>query len=68
MIKQKISNLEGVRMPNPSPLQCFVAGHNLGYVGSYFDQVLLAAQVERTIHPKAKEHTQNMVGNPNTWR
>ena len=50
-------------MPNPSPLQCFVAGHNLGYVGSYFDQVLLAAQVERSSHPKAKEHTKNMIAN-----
>ena len=50
-------------MPNPSPLQCFVAGHNLGYVGSYFDQVLLAAQVERSNHPKAKEHTKNMIAN-----
>ena len=50
-------------MPNPSPLQSFVAGHNLGYVGSYFDQVLLAAQVERSTHPKANEHTQNMIAN-----
>ena len=50
-------------MPNPSPLQSFVAGHNLGYVGSYFDQVLLAAQVERSPHPKAKAHTQNMIAN-----
>jgi hypothetical protein len=50
-------------MSNPSPLQCFIAGHNLGYVGSYFDQVLLAAEVERSTQPKAKEHTKNMITN-----
>ena len=50
-------------MSNPSPLQCFVAGHNLGYVGSYFDQVLMASQLERSDHPKAKEHLQNMIAN-----
>ena len=48
-------------MSNPNPMQCFVAGHNLSYVGSYFDQVLLAAELERSSHPKAKEHVQNMI-------
>lgn len=48
-------------MPNPNPMQCFIAGHNLSYVGSYFDQVLLAAELERSTHPKAKEHVKNMI-------
>ncbi len=48
-------------MPNPNPMQCFIAGHNLSYVGSYFDQVLLAAELERSAHPKAKEHIKSMI-------
>ena len=50
-------------MKRLNPQQIFIVGHNLGYVGSYFDQVILASQMERSTDPKAKEHVQNMVGN-----
>ena len=57
-----------------NPKQSFLVGHHLGYVGSYFDQVLLAAQVSRIAalstqdqtsehQKKAKEHTENMIKN-----
>ena len=50
-------------MKRLNPQQIFIVGHNLGYVGSYFDQVILASQMERSTDPKAKEHVQHMVGN-----
>ena len=50
-------------MKRLNPQQIFIVGHNLGYVGSYFDQVILASQMERSTAPAAKEHVQNMVGN-----
>ncbi|MEC7983965.1 MAG: hypothetical protein VX278_02305 [Myxococcota bacterium] len=50
-------------MKRLNPQQIFIVGHNLGYVGSYFDQVILASQMERSSNPKAKEHVQNMVAN-----
>ena len=46
-----------------NPKQSFLVGHNLGYVGSYFDQVLLASQMSRLTDPKSQEHTKNMVAN-----
>ena len=45
------------------PTTSFIVGHNLGYVGSYFDQVLLATRLSHITDTKAKEHTQQMVAN-----
>ena len=45
------------------PTTSFIVGHNLGYVGSYFDQVLLASRLSLATDPKAKEHTTQMIAN-----
>ena len=47
-------------MPNPAPREAFIAGHNLAYCATYFDQVLMAANLDTQVG-EARQHAQQMV-------
>jgi len=46
---------------NPAPREAFVAGHNIAYTATYFDQVLFSARLANTGDPVALEHSNQMV-------
>ena len=46
---------------NPAPREAFVAGHNIAYTASYFDQVLFTARLANLGTSKSLEHSNNMV-------
>ena len=44
-----------------APREAFVAGHNIAYTATYFDQVLFAARMANQNNPIALEHSNKMV-------
>lgn len=49
-------------MPILAPREAFMAGHNISYTGSYFDQVLLADRLSISTEDKIKKHVEKMIG------
>ena len=45
-----------------APREAFMAGHNIAYTGSYFDQVLLAEKLSARSEEKVRKHVEKMVG------
>jgi hypothetical protein len=46
---------------DPAPREAFIAGHNIAYAATYFDQVLFAARLANLDKQEAKEHSNKMV-------
>ena len=44
-----------------APREAFMAGHNISYTGSYFDQVLLAERLSKISEKKVTKHVEKMV-------
>ena len=46
---------------NPAPREAFIAGHNIAYTATYFDQVLFAARLANQKNAKTTEHVNKMI-------